>query len=113
MFVVLGGALMGGLGIIAGTFANKFDQMAAITNFVVTPLAFLSGTFYSVSDLPRVMYVLSHANPFFYLIDGVRYGVLGISDSSPWLGLGVCLATTALILGVCWWWFRTGYRIKA
>jgi ABC-2 type transport system permease protein len=113
MFVVLGGALMGGLGIIAGTFANKFDQMAAITNFIVTPLAFLSGTFYSVSDLPQVMYLLSHVNPFFYLIDGVRYGVLGISDSSPWLGLGVCLATTTLILGVCWWWFRTGYRIKA
>jgi ABC-2 type transport system permease protein len=89
VFVLLGSAMMGAVGIVAGVFANKFDQMAAITNFIVTPLAFLSGTFYSVSALPPVLYEITHVNPVFYLIDGVRFGVLGVSDSSPWLGLVV------------------------
>ena len=86
-FVVLGGAFMGALGLFAGIFANKFDQMAAITNFIVTPLAFLSGTFYSVEALPPVLNRLTHLNPVFYLIDGLRYGMIGVSDSSPWLGM--------------------------
>ncbi|MCF6444043.1 ABC transporter permease [Nereida sp. MMG025] len=112
VFVVLGAALMGGLGIIAATFANKFDQMAAITNFIVTPLAFLSGTFYSVASLPPFMQTLSHLNPIFYLIDGARYGILGVSDSDPWLGLLICSVTTAAVLTLCWSWFRSGYRLK-
>jgi ABC-2 type transport system permease protein len=111
-FVVLGSAFLGGLGIAAAIFANKFDQMAAITNFVITPLAFLSGTFYSIERLPGWMQALSHANPVFYLIDGVRYGVIGRSDSSPLLGFAVCLAATAGVLVLCWWWFRQGYRLK-
>ncbi|MCA8882552.1 MAG: ABC transporter permease [Rhodobacteraceae bacterium] len=113
VFVVLGSALMGGMGIIAAILARKFDQMAAITNFLITPLSFLSGTFYSVEGLPHAMRVLTHINPFFYLIDGVRYGVLGVSDSSPWIGLPICLAVTAAVLSLCLRWFRTGYRLKA
>ncbi|MDX5402592.1 MAG: multidrug ABC transporter permease, partial [Rhodobacterales bacterium] len=77
------------------------------------PLAFLSGTFYSVAALPPVLYEITHANPVFYLIDGVRFGVLGVSDSSPWLGLVICSATTLVVSLVAWWMFRTGYRLKA
>jgi ABC-2 type transport system permease protein len=112
-YVVMGSALLGGLGIVAAIFANKFDQMAAITNFIITPLSFLSGTFYSIETLPPAMYWLTHLNPVFYLIDGVRFGVIGRSDSSPWLGLLVCVVATALVLVLCWHWFRRGYRLKA
>ncbi|NNF71335.1 MAG: ABC transporter permease [Rhodobacteraceae bacterium] len=112
VFAVLGSAFLGGLGIVAAIFANKFDQMAAITNFIVTPLAFLSGTFYSIERLPPAMQTITHLNPVFYLIDGMRYGVIGRSDSSPWLGLAVCTLSTAVVLTLCWYWFRKGYRLK-
>jgi len=113
VFTVLGSAFLGGLGIVAAIFASKFDQMAAITNFIVTPLSFLSGTFYSIEALPEAMYWPTHLNPVFYLIDGVRYGMIGTSDSSPWLGLVVVTAATAAVLWLCWYWFKTGYRLKA
>ena len=113
MFVLLGSVLMGGLGMIAGIFANKFDQLSAISNFLVTPLAFLSGTFYSIEALPPFMQVLSHANPFFYIIDGVRFGMIGVSDSSPWVGLAVVSVASVLVLMICWRWMDTGYRMKA
>ena len=100
LFVVLGSLFMGGLGMVAGVFANKFDQLSAITNFIVTPLAFLSGTFYSIDSLPPLMQTLSHANPFFYVIDGVRFGMIGVSDSSPWLGLLIVVPATAVVLAV-------------
>ena len=89
VFVLLGAAFLSALGMIAGIFAEKFDQMAAITNFVITPLAFLSGTFYSVEALPPLLRQITHANPIFYLIDGARYGMIGVSDSSPALGFAV------------------------
>ncbi len=111
-FVVLGAALLGALGIVAGIVAEKFDQMAAITNFIVTPLAFLSGTFYSVESLPPVLSQITHLNPVFYLIDGVRYGVIGVSDSAPALGFTVCLASTVLVCLLAWRMLRTGYRLK-
>ncbi|WP_170326841.1 ABC transporter permease [Ruegeria arenilitoris] len=113
IFVILGGAFMGALGLFAGIFANKFDQMAAITNFIVTPLAFLSGTFYSVEALPPVLNRLSHLNPVFYLIDGLRYGMIGVSDSSPWLGMVVCSGATLVVGAITWQMLRTGYRLKA
>jgi ABC-2 type transport system permease protein len=113
VFVILGGAFMGALGLFAGIFANKFDQMAAITNFIVTPLAFLSGTFYSVEALPPLLNKLSHLNPVFYLIDGLRYGMIGVSDSSPWLGMVVCTGATLVVGAITWQMLRTGYRLKA
>ncbi|MEJ6397611.1 ABC transporter permease [Yoonia sp. 208BN28-4] len=113
LFVVLGSVFMGGLGLIAGIFANKFDQLSAISNFIVTPLAFLSGTFYSIEALPQLMQTLCHINPFFYIIDGVRYGMIGVSDSSPWIGLGVVAVSAALVLAVCWRWLDRGYRLKS
>ena len=112
-FAFLGAALLAGLGIVAAIFANKFDQMAAITNFIVTPLSFLSGTFYSIEALPPTMQTIIHWNPVFYLIDGVRYGMIGVSDRSPWLGLLVCTGATLAVLALCWVWFRSGYRMKA
>ena len=104
---------MGVLGLFAGIFANKFDQMAAITNFIVTPLAFLSGTFYTVQALPPILNRVSHVNPVFYLIDGLRYGMIGVSDSSPWLGIAVCTGATLLVGALTWQMLRTGYRLKA
>lgn len=113
VFVLLGSILMGGLGMIAGIFANKFDQLAAISNFLVTPLAFLSGTFYSIDALPGFLQTLSHVNPFFYIIDGVRYGMIGVSDSSPWVGLGVVVLACGVVVGICWRWMERGYRLKS
>ena len=111
-FVRLGAALMGGLGLLGGIVAQKFDQMAAITNFIVTPLSFLSGTFYSVQSLPEPFRLLAHWNPIFYLIDGARYGFTGVSDAPPLLGLAVCTASVALVLAVAWRWLDSGYRMK-
>ncbi|MGS4945660.1 ABC transporter permease [Meridianimarinicoccus sp. RP-17] len=113
VYVVLGSVFLGALGIIAAILANKFDQMAAITNFIITPLSFLSGTFYSVEGLPGAMQILTHVNPVFYLIDGVRYGVIGASDSSPWMGLPIVGVFTVAALALCLRWFRTGFRMKA
>ena len=112
LFVLLGSILMGGLGLIAGIFANKFDQLSAISNFLITPLAFLSGTFYTIEALPPVMAAISHANPIFYLIDGARYGYLGRSDSDPVLGLLVTVGTTFGLALLSWVWLRRGYRLK-
>ena len=98
---------------VAGVFANKFDQLSAMTNFIITPLAFLSGTFYSITALPPMLQTLSHWNPFFYIIDGVRYGTIGVSDSSPWIGLGVVGVCSAGVLTLVWYWLRIGYRLKA
>ena len=112
VFVVLGGTLLAAIGLCAAIVAQKFDQMAAITNFVVTPLSFLSGTFYSVDAVPPAMQALLHWNPVFYLIDGARYGALGVSDSDPRLGLAVCTGATLAAVGLAWWWMRIGYRLK-
>lgn len=111
-FLTLGAALLGAIGIAAGIISNKFDQIAAITNFIVVPLSFLSGTFYSISALPPMLELLSRLNPVFYLIDGARYGMIGASDASPLLGLGVVSGTTLAVSALCWYWFRTGYRLK-
>ncbi|KPA21860.1 Inner membrane transport permease YadH [Shimia sp. SK013] len=111
-FVAMGGTFLGAIGMVAGIFANKFDQMAAITNFVVTPLAFLSGTFYSVEALPSGLRTFTHFNPVFYLIDGARYGVIGTSDSAPELGLAVVTISTILVVSVAWAMIKTGYRLK-
>jgi ABC-2 type transport system permease protein len=111
-FVALGAILLGGLGILAAIWANKFDQMAAITNFIVTPLSFLSGTFYSAQVLPPFFHTLTHWNPVFYLIDGARYGTLGVSDADPVRGLLVCGGVTVAVLALAWTWLKSGFRMK-
>ncbi len=100
------------LGILAGTWADKFDHMAAVTNFVITPLAFLSGTFYSIERLPEFGQTLAHINPFFYMIDGFRSGFIGHSDITPWVGITVMAVVNTVLWIACTWMFRTGYKLK-
>ncbi|MEZ5751161.1 MAG: ABC transporter permease [Paracoccaceae bacterium] len=112
LMVVVGSCLLGALGIAAGIISNKFDQIAAITNFIITPLSFLSGTFYTTATLPPLMAQVSHVNPVFYLIDGARWAYLDRSDSDPLLGLAVTSGTTLAISALAWAWLRRGYRLK-
>jgi ABC-2 type transport system permease protein len=113
VFALLGCAMMGTLGLIAGLWAEKFDQIAAFQNFVIMPMTFLSGVFYSVSSLPAVWQQVSHLNPFFYMIDGFRYGFFGVSDVSPWVSLGVVLMALAVVATVCLQLLRTGYKLRS
>jgi len=101
------------LGIVGGIWSVKFDHIAAVTNFVVTPLAFLSGTFYSIERLPHAAQVAAHLNPFFYMIDGVRYGVTGHADGSLAAGVLVMAGVNAALWALSTWMFATGYRLKA
>ncbi len=112
-FAVLGAAMMGALGVIAGLWAEKFDQMAAFQNFIIMPMTFLSGVFYSIHSLPAFWQQLSHLNPFFYMIDGFRYGFFGQSDVSPWTSLGVVAMALTLVSGVTLHLLRTGYKIRS
>jgi ABC-2 type transport system permease protein len=112
-FVVAGSGLMALVGIMAAIFAQKFDHLAALTNFVVTPLSFLSGTFYSIEVLPPAFQAAIHVNPIFYLIDGMRFATLGAGDASPWLGLAVVLAVDGVLALVLLGWLRSGYRLKS
>lgn len=113
VFAVLGAALMGTLGLIAGLWAEKFDQLAAFQNFVVMPMTFLSGVFYSIHSLPAFWQGVSHLNPFFYMIDGFRFGFFGVSDVSPWLSLGVVGAALALVSVLALYLLHTGYKIRS
>jgi ABC-2 type transport system permease protein len=112
VFALLGATLMGSLGVIAGLWSEKFDQLAAFQNFVVMPMTFLSGVFYSIHSLPSFWQAVSHANPFFYMIDGFRYGFFAVSDVSPWLSLGVVGCTTLAVSALALHLLRTGYKIR-
>ncbi len=105
--------LMSGIGILTGVWAEKFDHVAAITNFFIMPLVFLSGTFYSVKMLEGVFYQFSQLNPIFYLIDGFRYGFTGVADGNLMAGVLVISGLCALITVWCFYVFKTGYRLKA
>ena len=113
LFAIMGAALMGVLGLIAGLWAEKFDQLAAFQNFVVMPMTFLSGVFYSIHSLPPFWQGVSHFNPFFYMIDGFRYGFFGVSDVSPWLSLAVVGSTLAVVSALCLHLLRTGYKLRS
>ncbi len=113
LFAVLGAALMGALGLIAGLWAEKFDQLAAFQNFVIMPMTFLSGVFYSIQSLPPFWQGVSHLNPFFYMIDGFRYGFFGQSDVSPWLSLGIVVLALAAASAVALHLLRSGYKIRS
>ncbi|MEJ6021874.1 ABC transporter permease [Ramlibacter sp. PS4R-6] len=113
VFALLGSAMMGALGLIAGLWAEKFDQMAAFQNFIIMPMTFLSGVFYSIHSLPDFWQRVSHLNPFFYMIDGFRYGFFGVSDVSPWLSFAVVAAALLVVGGVAVNLLRTGYKIRA
>ncbi len=111
-FAILGAALLGTLGVIAGLWADKFDQMASFQNFIIMPMTFLSGVFYSIHSLPPFWQQASRLNPFFYMIDGFRHGFFGVSDISPWVSLAVVGLAWALISLLALHLLRTGYKIR-
>lgn len=111
-FALISAAVLGALGLIAGIWADKFDQLAAFQNFFIMPATMLSGVFYSIHTLPSVWQTVSHFNPFFYMIDGFRYGFFGVSDVSPWFSLSVVLAFFLLVGGVALRMLATGYKLR-
>ena len=113
LFAFLGGGLMGSFGIIAGVWAERFDQMAAFGNFVIMPLSMLSGVFYSIHSLPPLWQKVSHLNPFFYMIDGFRYGFLGKSDGSISVGLIYLTILSIIMWYVAFYLYKKGYKIKS
>lgn len=112
-FSVLGTMMLSSIGLAAGIWSQKFDHIAAVTNFVVTPLTFLSGTFYSISQLPEFWQKLATYNPFFYMIDGFRYGFIGHSDGDLMFGLIMLVVINILLSALSLWMLRTGYKIKS
>jgi ABC-2 type transport system permease protein len=112
-YAVAASLLLSVLGVLGGVWAEKFDHMAALTNFVITPLSFLSGTFYSVDRLPENWRFVAHLNPFFYMIDGFRYGFIGRADGSLAVGVAVLVAVNAALLMLCFRLIARGYKLKA
>jgi ABC-2 type transport system permease protein len=111
-FALLGSAILGTLGLIAGIWADKFDQLAAFQNFLIVPLTFLSGVFYSIHSLPPFWSALSHFNPFFYMIDGFRYGFFGLSDVVPEASLAIVCAFCVGLTAVTLWLLKRGYKLR-
>ena len=112
VFAFLGSAMLGTLGLIAGLWAEKFDQMAVFQNFLIMPMTFLSGVFYSISSLPPFWQAVSHLNPFFYMIDGFRFGFFGVSDASPWLSFGIVGTAWLIVSAIAVHLLRIGYKLR-
>lgn len=112
LFAILGSAVLGTLGMIAGIWAEKFDQLAGFQNFVILPLSFLSGVFYSIHSLPDFWQRLSHFNPFFYMIDGFRYGFFGISDVSPVFSIAVTALFLFVLSVLTIYMLKRGYKLR-
>ena len=112
-FALLGGAVLGSLGVVAGIWADKFDQLAAFQNFLIMPLTFLSGVFYSIHSLPSFWQNLSHWNPVFYMIDGFRFGFFGVSDVSPWQSLAVGSFSLCVLSALTLVMLERGYKLRA
>ena len=112
VFALLGAGMLGALGLIAGLWAEKFDQMAAFQNFIIMPMTFLSGVFYSIHSLPSFWQQVSHLNPFFYMIDGFRHGFFGVSDVSPWTSLAIVGSAFLAVSAVAVHLLRIGYKIR-
>ena len=109
---LLGSAILGTLGVIAGIWADKFDQLAAFQNFLIMPLTFLSGVFYSIHSLPPFWQALSHFNPFFYMIDGFRYGFFGLSDVAPVLSLALVAAAAVILAALALLMLARGWKLR-
>ena len=112
-FALCGCVFMASLGLIAGIWAEKFDQLAAFQNFLIMPLTFLSGVFYSINSLPPFWQALSHANPVFYMIDGFRYGFFGVSDANPWLSLAVVASFALVVSGIAFRILQSGWKLRS
>ena len=111
-FALLGAAILGSMGLIAGIWADKYDQLAAFQNFIIMPATMLSGVFYSIHSLPPAWQVVSHFNPFFYMIDGFRYGFFGVSDISPWNSLAIVACFFVLVSVVALVLLQKGYKLR-
>jgi ABC-2 type transport system permease protein len=111
-FGLIGAALLGAMGVLAGILAEKIDQLAAFQNFVIVPLTFLSGVFYSIHSLPEFWRAASHFNPFFYMVDGFRYGFFGVSDVAPGIGFTVVAVSFLAVSAVALWLLKSGYRLR-
>ena len=111
-FAFLGAAILGSMGLIAGIWADKYDQLAAFQNFIIMPATMLSGVFYSIHSLPASWQVVSHLNPFFYMIDGFRYGFFGVSDISPWNSLAIVIGFFILVSAVALRLLQKGYKLR-
>ncbi len=112
VFAFLGAAILGSLGLIAGIWADKYDQLAAFQNFIIMPATMLSGVFYSIHSLPSAWQVVSHFNPFFYMIDGFRYGFFGVSDISPWNSLGIVAFFFIVVSAIALRMLQKGYKLR-
>ena len=112
LFAFMGAAILGGLGLIAGIWADKFDQLAAFQNFLIMPATMLSGVFYSIHSLPEIWQFISHLNPFFYMIDGFRYGFFGVSDVSPWLSLTIVSVFFLVVSVLALRLLQSGYKLR-
>ena len=112
-FTILSSFILGALGIVAGLWAEKFDHMATVTNFIIVPLSFLSGTFYTIDKLPNYLSTISKANPFFYMIDGFRYSFIGQSDSSIVVGLIYLTVLSLIVWMTAYLLYKKGYKIKS
>ena len=112
VFALLGAAILGTMGVIAGIWAEKFDQLAAFQNFLIMPATFLSGVFYSIKSLPPFWQAVSHFNPFFYMIDGFRHGFFGQSDISPWTSLAIVSAFFVILATIAVNLLRRGYNLR-
>jgi ABC-2 type transport system permease protein len=113
VFAFLGNMLLSTIGLAAGIWSQKFDHIAAVTNFLVTPLTFLSGTFYSITQLPEIWQKVALFNPFFYMIDGFRYGFIGHADGNPMVGMVFLVVINLLLTLLTLWMLRTGYKLKS
>ncbi len=114
VYVLLVSFLFGLIGIVAGIWAdNSFEKFGMVTNFIITPLSFLGGAFYSVSMLPENLRFLVHFNPLFYATDGIRYSLTGFSDTSVWVSLSVLLSLSLVFLGLTVWIFKTGWKLRS
>lgn len=113
LFAVLGNLMLSSIGLAAGIWSVKFDHIAAVTNFIVTPLTFLSGTFYSVTQMPPFWQTLVHYNPFFHMIDGFRYGFIGHADGSLWIGFATLSVINIILAVLTYRMVATGYKIKS
>jgi len=112
IFGMMGAGILGTLGLVAGIWAEKFDQLAAFQNFLIMPATFLSGVFYSIHSLPAFWQAVSHANPFFYMIDGFRYGFFGVSDVPPLQSLAVVVVAFAVVAALALRMLRNGYKLR-
>jgi ABC-2 type transport system permease protein len=113
IFALLGAAILGTLGLVAGIWAEKFDQLAAFQNFLIVPLTFLAGVFYSIHSLPPFWQAVSHFNPFFYMIDGFRYGFFGQSDINPLVSLAIVTAFLLVLSALAVRMLKSGYKLRA